>query len=172
MRSTTFFRLAAVAALSMLALPVAAQWGGSDSRDACRRAASALVNQEARWDETYSQQQRGAGNDLRWRAADGTRGTCEVDGRNRVYSVRVERWGSSTGDIDVWPGSGSGEYHRTLRCESDRGRRKECAIPRDARVRLADRLSDSPCIQGRTWGFSRNQIWVDDGCRAVFEVHW
>ena len=32
------------------------------------------------------------------------------------------------------------------------------------------KLSDAPCIQGRTWGYDRNRIWVDRGCRALFEV--
>ena len=40
------------------------------------------------------------------------------------------------------------------------------------RVRLLDRLSDSPCTQGRSWGYNRHEIWVDNGCRAVFEVRW
>jgi len=30
--------------------------------------------------------------------------------------------------------------------------------------------SGSACVQGRTWGFNRNSIWVDRGCRADFEV--
>ena len=171
MRHAAAIRLTAVVLLSALAAPVTAQRYSGDAREACRRAASVLVNQEARWDDSYSRE-RSAGNDLRWRAADGTRGTCEVDSRGRVYGVRVERWGSSYGDIDVWPGSGYGESYRTLRCESDRGRRQECAIPREARVRLAERLSDTACIQGRNWGYSRSHIWVDDGCRAIFEVRW
>jgi hypothetical protein len=29
---------------------------------------------------------------------------------------------------------------------------------------------ESPCVQGKTWGYDRNGIWVDGGCRADFEV--
>jgi hypothetical protein len=30
--------------------------------------------------------------------------------------------------------------------------------------------SGSACVQGQTWGFNRDGIWVDRGCRADFEV--
>ncbi|AIE86378.1 DUF3011 domain-containing protein [Fimbriimonas ginsengisoli] len=38
------------------------------------------------------------------------------------------------------------------------------------RVRLIRRLSDAACIEGRSWGYDRNGIWVDRGCRAEFEI--
>ena len=38
--------------------------------------------------------------------------------------------------------------------------------------RLIDRMSDAPCSFGRSWGYNRREIWVDNGCRAVFEVRW
>ena len=163
-----FARLLVLALLVLAAAPLAAQYG-SDAREACRRAASVLINQEARWDDAGA---RGLSGTLNWRAADGTYGTCSVDGRGRVYAVRVERWGSISTDVDVWPGSGAGEMVRTLRCESDKERRSTCEIPRGARVRLVDRLSKAQCTFGRTWGYSRHELWVDDGCRAVFEVRW
>jgi hypothetical protein len=37
-------------------------------------------------------------------------------------------------------------------------------------ARLIRQLSESPCLQGETWGFERNAIWVDEGCRGVFEA--
>lgn len=173
MRRQSIVRWAMLAAAALTALPTAAQYGGpgSDSREACRRAASVLVDQEARWDDSRSSA-RGYGSTLYWRAADGTFGSCSIDSRGRVYSVGVERWGNSSSGIDVWPGSGPGEQRRTLRCESDRGRRSECRIPRGADVQLVDRLSDTPCVGRRNWGYTRDLIWVDDGCRAVFEVSW
>ena len=36
-------------------------------------------------------------------------------------------------------------------------------------MRIVRRLSDSPCVRGRDWGFDSSRIWVDNGCRAVFE---
>jgi hypothetical protein len=58
---------------------------------------------------------------------------------------------------------------RTITVESE-GRREYRRIENDGYVRLVRRLSDAPCIQGRSWGYDRNGIWVDDGCRAIFEV--
>lgn len=172
MHRTTLAKFALLSTLALAAVPTApidAQYG-PDPREACRRAASVLVNQDARWDDGRNGGRSMSGT-LAWRAGDGTYGTCSVDSRGRVYAVRVERWGGSNG-IDVWPGSGVGDSYRTLRCESDRDRRRECEIPYGARVRLLDRLSDSPCTQGRSWGYNRHEIWVDNGCRAVFEVRW
>jgi DUF3011 family protein len=37
-------------------------------------------------------------------------------------------------------------------------------------ARLVKQLSDAPCLQGETWGFERNAIWVDEGCRGEFEA--
>lgn len=142
----------------------------ADARDACRRAARALVDQNTRFDDARGA--RGQGGTLYWRADDGTQGICRVDRRDRVFEVKVERWGRGDDGIGVWPGSGVGESSRYLRCESERGRRKECSIPDRAAVTLVDRLSDSPCVQGRSWGVRRDRIWVDNGCRAVFEVRW
>jgi hypothetical protein len=37
-------------------------------------------------------------------------------------------------------------------------------------VRLRRQLSRDACVEGRTWGFDRDGIWVDQGCRAEFEI--
>ena len=37
-------------------------------------------------------------------------------------------------------------------------------------VRLIRQRSDADCVYARTWGYDRNGIWVDRGCRADFEV--
>lgn len=39
------------------------------------------------------------------------------------------------------------------------------------RVELVNRLSNSPCEYGRSWGYDRSGIWVDDGCAAEFDVY-
>jgi Protein of unknown function (DUF3011) len=33
---------------------------------------------------------------------------------------------------------------------------------------MVNQRSGSPCTQGQTWGYTRNGIWVDRGCRADF----
>lgn len=57
-----------------------------------------------------------------------------------------------------------------ITCESDRGRRKQCAGDTGAGVQLVRRLSEATCRFGREWGFDQKGIWVDKGCRAEFAV--
>jgi hypothetical protein len=59
---------------------------------------------------------------------------------------------------------------RTVTCESG-GRLVRCQAALTWRgARLIRQLSRTPCLQGETWGFERSAIWVDDGCRGVFEA--
>lgn len=61
-----------------------------------------------------------------------------------------------------------------IRCESDNNRSRTCALPtgnsRRYSVRLIRQMSDTPCIEGQTWGQSANGIWVTRGCRGEFVV--
>lgn len=57
-----------------------------------------------------------------------------------------------------------------LTCSSDDGGRNYCSANTSGGVRMVRQISGSPCTQGRTWGFDRQGIWVDRGCRAEFEV--
>lgn len=59
---------------------------------------------------------------------------------------------------------------RTIRLESQGGRREYRRVDHDGQVRLIRKVSGSPCVYGRSWGYDRNGIWVDNGCGAVFEV--
>ena len=65
------------------------------------------------------------------------------------------------------PGPASGQQ---VRCESDNGRYRECRIPSRSRVQLTRQLSDSSCVEGRTWGTKGNHVWVNKGCRAEFSA--
>ena len=57
-----------------------------------------------------------------------------------------------------------------LRCESD-GSYQRCPAANTWRgARLVQQLAANPCIQGRTWGFDRDAIWVNNGCRGVFDA--
>jgi len=58
----------------------------------------------------------------------------------------------------------------TITCSSDDMHRHFCNIAPNSRVRLARQRSDAQCVEGQTWGVSGNQLWVDRGCRADFEV--
>jgi hypothetical protein len=72
-----------------------------------------------------------------------------------------------------WSGndSGDGGYGRQrIYCASDDGRRRTCPVNTGGVVRLVNQRSGASCVRGQTWGFNRNGIWVDRGCRADFEV--
>jgi len=81
---------------------------------------------------------------------------------HQVSGVGVR--GSSLGRI---LSSGAG---RAITCSSDDGRRNQCPADTRAGVRLTRQISGSPCREGETWGYDRNGIWVDRGCRAEFET--
>lgn len=68
-------------------------------------------------------------------------------------------------------GSGYGDGGPLVRCESQDGRTRHCNAAVVGGVRLIRTLSDSACIQGRTWGWDRSGVWVDHGCRAEFSVY-
>ena len=67
-------------------------------------------------------------------------------------------------------GFGSGTDVSTVTCESREGRRAYCSTSTSGGVRLVRQLSSSPCVEGRDWDHDDRGIWVDNGCRAVFEV--
>lgn len=73
-----------------------------------------------------------------------------------------------------WGGGGPGwdDRPQEVRCDSNGGRYQVCPVDlgRDGRVRLVRRLSDSRCVEGYSWGWDRRGIWVDQGCRAIFQV--
>ncbi len=71
---------------------------------------------------------------------------------------------------DQYYGRNRGRSVQTFYCESGDMRRHWCSEGLTGQVRLVRQRSDSPCIQGRTWGRDRGGVWVDRGCRADFEV--
>lgn len=54
-------------------------------------------------------------------------------------------------------------------CESVDQQRKECEMNTRGEVRLVRQLSKSPCQEGVSWGLSKHAVWVEGGCRGVFE---
>ena len=63
------------------------------------------------------------------------------------------------------PGYGGSQ---TITCSSDNGNRNYCNADTRGGVQMVRQRSGSPCVQGQTWGWDRNGIWVDRGCRADF----
>lgn len=39
-----------------------------------------------------------------------------------------------------------------------------------AKMTVSEQLSQSPCSEGASFGYQGSQLWVDKGCRAVFDV--
>jgi hypothetical protein len=67
------------------------------------------------------------------------------------------------------PGAGSGGSF-AFYCASVDQKYRECQLPVDGRARLVKKKSDARCIEGRDWGQRGDRVWVDNGCRANFEV--
>jgi hypothetical protein len=58
-----------------------------------------------------------------------------------------------------------------ITCESRGDRTEACGtVQPGSSVRLQQQISNSPCIEGRTWGANNDSIWVSGGCRGVFDV--
>ena len=140
----------------------------------------------------------GYGSTIRCESNDGRANRCSFNGRGRAQLVRQlsrsaciegRTWGSDSSSVWVsqgcrgeftvsrgnygngWGNSGYGYGGQVFRCESNDGRTRECAANTRAGVQLVRQLSRSACIQGRTWGYGRNGIWVSDGCRAEFRTY-
>lgn len=61
-----------------------------------------------------------------------------------------------------------GQAQQVVNCESFSRDQRVCAMDTSGGVRLVRRFSETPCIQGQTWGLARGGVWVSGGCRAQF----
>jgi hypothetical protein len=77
--------------------------------------------------------------------------------------------GNGWGDQGTWQPSVR-VRERIVRCESIGGRTERCDVNTRGGVRVAQQLSNSRCIRGRSWDWDRRGIWVSSGCRADFTV--
>ena len=65
---------------------------------------------------------------------------------------------------------GGGE--QIIRCESRDDRQRFCPVRGGVRdAQIVRRLSDTNCRFNYNWGFRRDGLWVDRGCRAEFRVN-
>jgi hypothetical protein len=54
-------------------------------------------------------------------------------------------------------------------CESQHYQYQYCGVgPRVARAWLIEQRSSAACVEGQTWGYRGNGIWVNQGCGGVF----
>ena len=88
--------------------------------------------------------------------------------RNEIW---VSRGCDGEFELGAEDGSGFVDVPRLLVCESKGGRRRMCGTTIEHAAQLRRQLSNSPCEQGRSWGWEREGLWVDKGCRGEFVVN-
>jgi hypothetical protein len=108
---------------------------------------------------------------LEWRSASGRTGVCRLEPDGRISDVKATGFATpATGKTEPAAlAAGTFEPYQ-LPCESEHGGRHECAIKPDAGVVMVEQLGDADCVENVSWGHTGDAIWVDGGCRAVFEV--
>lgn len=123
---------------------------------------------------------------MRCESEDGRSRTCRTpwQGHSRLVRqlsrgdcVEGRTWQSQWGQVYVSNGC-RGEFAQShdapgiggnrVVCESTGSRYRSCPTPWQGPSRLERRLSSAACIQGRSWGAHRGEVWVNDGCRGVF----
>lgn len=93
------------------------------------------------------------------------------DGRGGRYDDgRGDGRGDRHGD---WRPGNDWDQQINVRCGSQNFRYNLCQVDtgRGSDVFISRQVSGSPCVEGRTWGWNRAGIWVDQGCDAVFTVN-
>jgi hypothetical protein len=60
------------------------------------------------------------------------------------------------------------QAQQTVACESFSRDQRVCGMDTSGGVRLVRVYSQTPCVQGQTWGVTRGGVWVSGGCRATF----
>lgn len=110
--------------------------------------------------------------------------------------IRGQNWGMDRGGLWVdrgcsgtfvpagghhggGPGYGGGwqpgpgwDTRFTVICESQDYRYRFCQVDLGGggRAYVSHKISGAQCIEGRTWGWNRAGIWVDQGCAAEFTI--
>lgn len=78
-------------------------------------------------------------------------------------------WGNNGGG---WNNGGHGNGRGELiTCDSNDRRQRRCNVTIRRDARLVRQTSKTACIEGDTWGWDRNGVWVAGGCRGQFAVN-
>src|SRR5690606_4667155 len=94
------------------------------------------------------------------------RGESWEVGRNEI---RVSR--GCKGEFEIGdPETGFPPGPRLLECASRDHRRRSCGTTVEREVVLVRQLSSAACVEGVSWGWDAERVWVDEGCRAEFAV--
>lgn len=97
-----------------------------------------------------------------------------VDGGcGAVFRVQ-RRWdnGHGNGNDNGWRPGPNWDQAIAVRCESQGYGYNMCQVDtgRGGNVRIRRQISKTPCVEGRSWGWNRAGVWVDQGCAAEFVV--
>lgn len=97
--------------------------------------------------------------------------------------LRNQSWGTDVNG--VWVSGGCrGEFRllavepaaqapaKLLLCESRDRKARRCDGETGMGVRMVKQLSNTECVEGRSWGYDAHGVWVEDGCRAEFELDY
>lgn len=87
--------------------------------------------------------------------------------RNEIW---VSRGCDAEFEVGAEDGSGFVEAPRRVTCESKNRIRRMCGVTVEHGVRLGRQISGTACVEDQNWGWSRDGVWVDGGCRGEFIV--
>ncbi len=150
--------------LALLAMVAAAPAGAAsaEATRACADAVRAMINANAEMSASsaFGTRSSAAIEEIPWRSVGGHEGVCRIDGQGRLYEIAIRSF----------PAGGGSFAPYYLTCSSEDGRRRECSIQAPSRVTLARRESRAECVEGSSWGAYGTTLWVDRGCRGVFQV--
>lgn len=78
--------------------------------------------------------------------------------------------GGNWRDDDDDRGRGDRRRSQRITCSADGDGYRLCPANVRNDVIMIQQFSRAPCRIDRTWGFNRRGVWVDQGCRAEFEI--
>jgi hypothetical protein len=114
-----------------------------------------------------------------WCPADSRFGVRMIRQRSQAGCIEGETWGY--GKRGIWVDRGcradfrvTGDWQSRVAaliyCPSDYMNRAFCPVDTRDGVFIIRQRSEADCVFNRTWGYDRDRIWVDRGCRADFEI--
>lgn len=114
-----------------------------------------------------------------WCPADARFGVRLIRQRSQATCIEGQTWGY--GKRGIWADRGcradfavTGDWQSRaaalIYCPSDYLNRNFCPVDTRDGVFIVRQRSESDCVFNRTWGYDRDRIWVDRGCRADFEI--
>ena len=149
-------------------------------RDARQESAfRAPDNQFRGWGESYIVYCPSDDMGRTWCPADSRFGVRMIRQRSQAACVEGQTWGY--GKRGIWVDRGcradfsvTGDWQARsaslVYCPSDYMNRNFCAVDTRDGVFIIRQRSEADCVFNRTWGYDRDRIWVDRGCRADFEI--